>query len=214
MTPDAGAAAVQGPMTTAAAVDLLWVPLGAGGCSVGWNGRVFERIAARRARRTRLDLYHSALQVRTAESSFTIEMAPAWNDRRADRGVTGVGPVGLRALGRLRAFRYEVRRWCDGTIPDAAAAVGGPVRLGEDPLQAQLLLDLVPLFPACTWGRDEQAAGEMWNSNSLTAWLLARSGHDMTQIGPPTGGRAPGWRAGVVVAQRTTMPGEGAPQTA
>jgi hypothetical protein len=42
----------------------------------------------------------------------------------------------------------------------------------------------------------------MWNSNSLTAWLLARSGHATDHIGPPAHGRAPGWDAGLIVAAR------------
>ena len=42
----------------------------------------------------------------------------------------------------------------------------------------------------------------MWNSNSLTSWLLARTGHDMTTIRPPNGGRAPGWHAGLVLVSR------------
>jgi hypothetical protein len=42
--------------------------------------------------------------------------------------------------------------------------------------------------------------GEMWNSNSLTAWLLAGSGHDLAVVEPPTGGRAPGWSAGLALA--------------
>ena len=53
-----------------------------------------------------------------------------------------------------------------------------------------------------TWGRDELGAGEMWNSNSAVAWALARTGHDMDAIGPPRGGRAPGWAAGLVLAGR------------
>ena len=36
----------------------------------------------------------------------------------------------------------------------------------------------------------------------LVAWLLALSGHDTDAIGPPAGGRAPGWAAGLVVATR------------
>lgn len=46
------------------------------------------------------------------------------------------------------------------------------------------------------------AAGDMWNSNSLVSWLLARSGHDTDAIGPPPNGRAPGWSAGLIVARR------------
>jgi hypothetical protein len=42
----------------------------------------------------------------------------------------------------------------------------------------------------------------MWNSNSLTSWLLVRAGVDTERLHPPTGGRAPGWDAGVVVAKR------------
>jgi hypothetical protein len=42
----------------------------------------------------------------------------------------------------------------------------------------------------------------MWNSNSLTAWLLACSGHKTELIVPPLHGRAPGWVAGLVVAAR------------
>ena len=44
----------------------------------------------------------------------------------------------------------------------------------------------------------------MWNSNSLTAWLLSRRGHDPAAPGlqPPAHGRAPGWSAGLIVAAR------------
>ena len=42
----------------------------------------------------------------------------------------------------------------------------------------------------------------MWNSNSVIAWLLARSGLPMEAIRPPAGGRAPGWEAGLVMARR------------
>jgi len=60
----------------------------------------------------------------------------------------------------------------------------------------------VPQVPTPVWGRDELRAGEMWNSNSLIAWHLAGSGLDPQSIPLPAGGRAPGWRAGLVVAQR------------
>lgn len=46
------------------------------------------------------------------------------------------------------------------------------------------------------------ATGDVWNSNSLIAWLLVHSGHDVDAIAPPPGGRAPGWTAGVVAARR------------
>jgi hypothetical protein len=60
----------------------------------------------------------------------------------------------------------------------------------------------MPDVPTPVWGRDELHAGEMWNSNSFTAWLIARSGLDADAIQPPKCGRAPGWNAGLVVARR------------
>src|SRR5207244_760252 len=59
-----------------------------------------------------------------------------------------------------------------------------------------------PSVPTPVWGRDELRAGEMWNSNSVISWLLARSGVAVEAVHPPAGGRAPGWHAGLVVARR------------
>jgi hypothetical protein len=42
----------------------------------------------------------------------------------------------------------------------------------------------------------------MWNSNSVVSWLIAGSGLSPESIRPPAGGRAPGWRAGIVAARR------------
>lgn len=188
----------------AASVHLYWLPLGAGDNShcVRMNGQAFESLQAAFERRARCDLYHSALAVRLEDAMFTIEKGPAWGNALSDRGVVGEGPVGLRCLGRSRFFRYEVRCWRSGLIPDAAEAVGGPIRLRTDVLRAQRLLDLVPQFPTLTWGRDELKTDDMWNSNSLTSWLLAGSGHDVEAVGMPLHGRAPGWAAGLGIAAR------------
>jgi hypothetical protein len=185
-----------------ASVELYWLPLGAGDAShcVRWNGRIFEAVAARRHHRQACDLYHSALIVHAGGDCYAIEMAPAWGNKQPDRGVVREGAVGLPWLGRSRFFRYEIRRWRNGLIPDIAEAVASPQRLNTDTGRAQRLLDLAPAFPAVTWGRDELHAGEMWNSNSLIAWLLARSGHRTDAIEMPARGRAPGWSAGLVVA--------------
>jgi hypothetical protein len=183
-------------------LDLYWLPLGAGGRSVRLNGRVFEAGAALIGRRPRLDLYHSALVARVDEGSFVIEMAPIRDGRGASRGVVAEGAVGTRWAGRLRSFRYEVRCWRDGVIPDIDEAVGSPRRLTDDAGVARQVLDLAATVPTPVWGRDELRAGEMWNSNSVTAWLIARCGLDVAAITPPPGGRAPGWDAGVVVAAR------------
>jgi hypothetical protein len=190
---------------TTASVDLYWLPLGAGGRFVRLNGRVFEAIAARLQHREASDLYHAALEVHVGNGGFVIEQAPAWNNTQPDRGVVCEGPVGFRSLGHSKFFRYEVRRWRDGVIPDVAEAVASPQRLSADLLRAQLLLELVPNFPTATWGRDELRTGEMWNSNSLISWLLARSGHDVTRLTPPGHSRAPGWHAGLVVAARDAI---------
>jgi hypothetical protein len=183
-------------------VELYWLPLGAGGHFVRLNGRLYEAVAARLARRPVCDLYHSALEVRVPEGRFVIESAPIRATDGPERGVVGEGPVGSRWAGRLRIFRYELRCWRDGVIPDVAEAVESPCRLTDDPEQARQLLALAPSLPTPVWGRDELHAGEMWNSNSIIAWLIARSGLDVEAIRPPAGGRAPGWNAGLVVAGR------------
>ncbi len=134
--------------------------------------------------------------------TYAIEMGPVWNVPATDRGVVCEGPVAARWLGRWRIFRYEVRCWAGGQIPDIAEAVDSPVRTTEDPASVRNVLALLRAVPPLTWGRDELGTGEMWNSNSLVAWVLARSGHDMHRIQPPRRGRAPGWDAGLVLADR------------
>jgi hypothetical protein len=185
-------------------IDLYWLPLGAGGHSVRMNGRVFEAVVAWLEKRERRDLYHSALEVTVPEGHFVIEQAPAWSES-AERGVVAEGAVGAGALGRFKLFRYEIRLWRDGVIPDIAEAVDSPRHLSDDVEQARRLLELVPHVPSAVWGRDERGVGEMWNSNSVVSWLLARSGLDVAAIEPPRGGRAPGWQAGIVVAERELL---------
>jgi hypothetical protein len=186
-----------------AAVDLYWLPLGAGGHFVRLNGRVYEGIQAWRERRRAFDLYHSALQVHVPEGRFVIETAwPIPDAHPAARGVVVEGPVLSRRVARLRVFRYEVRRWREGAIPDIAEAVESPQRVSQDADRAYRVLDLAPSVPTPVWGRDELGTGEMWNSNSVISWLLERSGLPTGGIRPPAGGRAPGWGAGLVTARR------------
>jgi hypothetical protein len=189
-------------LAAAASIDLYWLPLGAGGHSVRLNGRLFEVVAAGLKRRPRCDLYHSALVVEVPGGHFVIEQTPVIDTHGLERGVVAQGAVGQRWAGLFRIFRYEVRRWRDGVIPDIAEAVESPRRLSDDPRRARRLLDLVPSVPTPVWGRDELRTGEMWNSNSVTAWLVARAGIATDSIQPPHGGRAPGWEAGLVVAGR------------
>lgn len=183
-------------------VDLYWLPVGAGGHVVRLNGRLYERLTARREHRPSLDLYHSGLMVGVDGVMYAVEMGPVWNVSDPHRGVLCEGPVASERLGRFRAFRYEVRCWPGGRIPDIAEAVASPVRTTDDPAQVAAVLDVLAQVPPLTWGRDELHAGEMWNSNSVVSWALARSGHDTDALRPPAGGRAPGWDAGLHLATR------------
>jgi hypothetical protein len=196
-----------------AAADLCWIPLGAGQHVVRLSGRLFEAISARVQRRPPSDLYHSALVVLAPEGRFVIEHTPTPHTGGERRGVLLEGPVGSKLAGSFRAFRYEVRRWRDGVIPDFAEAVSSPVRVTDDPAQASQILDLVPSVPALVWGRDERHTGDMWNSNSVISWLLACAGLDLGGIRPPSRGRAPGWRAGLEIAARDAAGAPGSRRT-
>ena len=176
-------------------VEMYWIPLGAGGRVVAFNGRVYEALAALRERRARRALYHAALVVEAGGVRYAIELGP-----RSGGGVV-TGPVGARWAGRLRIFRYELRCVPGGTIPDLAHAVGGPIRVSGDAAVAARIVALAPQVPRLTWGRDEAGLGEMWNSNSVVAWLLASAGLPASELRPPPGGRAPGWDAGVELAR-------------
>lgn len=194
-----------------AGVDLYWLPLGAGGHFVRRVGHVYEAVAARVGSRPATDLYHAALKVEVEGGTFVIEQAPVPDLNGEQRGVVAVGAVGSRWAGRFRIFRYEIRVWRGGNIPDVAEAVDSPRRLTEDEGAARTVLEVVPRIPTPVWGRDELRTGEMWNSNAVVAWVLARSGFDPESIYPPAEGRAPGWTAGLTVARRQTEEQKAAP---
>jgi hypothetical protein len=183
-------------------VYLYWLPLGAGAYVVRLSGRAFEAIMAFLQHRPPRHLYHSALEVVTREARFVIEMTPVPAHPDRDRGVVAEGTVGTKWARPFRVFRYEIHRWRNGVIPDLACAIGSPVRVSADPTVAERVLELALSIPTPVWGRDELRAGEMWNSNSVTSWLLSRSGTDIDDIRPPGNGRAPGWDAGRAVAGR------------
>ena len=118
------------------------------------------------------------------------------DDEPASRGVVLEGPVISRRIARYRTCRYEVRRGRDGVIPDIAEAVASPRLLTDDGERARRVLDLVDSVPALIWGRDELGTGDMWNSNSVVAWLLARSDLGAEAIRPPVRGGGPRGRGG------------------
>jgi hypothetical protein len=191
--------------TPGCAVDLYWLPLGAGGHVVRLNGKAYEALMSRVERRHPLDLYHSALQVNVPQGRYTIESAPVPAGDPRKRGVVCGGSGGSRRAGRFRVFRYEVRCWRGGVIPDLCHAVGGPQRLTEDAQTARRIVDLAPQLPTPVWGRDELRTGDMWNSNSIISWLLVSSGLDAEAVRMPRGGRAPGWDAGLAVARSADL---------
>ena len=90
------------------------------------------------------------------EGRFVIEQTPVPDANGEQRGAVVEGAVGSRFAGRFRVFRYEVRRWRDGVIPDMEAAVSSPVRVASDLDRAAHVLDLVPSVPPLVWGRDER----------------------------------------------------------
>jgi|SRR5579872_2777265 len=188
------------------AVDLYWIPLGAGGHFVRFNGKAYEAVSARRHRRAPQALFHCALELQLPEGRSVIEMAwPIPRGPGNERGAVAEGPVFWKGAARFRWLRYEIRCWPNGVIPDADLASGGPRRVSDDVAIARTILAFAPLVPRYIWGRDELAAGDMWNSNSCIAWLLERSGVDAGGLCPPPGGRAPGWSAGLFAARRTAL---------
>lgn len=186
-----------------AEVHLYWIPLGAGGSGfVRFNGQVYEWFQAKSENRGRLDLYHTALEVHHQETRFVVETVwPSPDGDGQSRGVVLEGAVGAAALARWRTFRYEVRCWPNGILPDADEAVGGPRLVSRDPQEAMRVIEFARSLPRLIWGRDQSAIGEMWNSNSVISWLLTMSGMRVERIRPPDGGRAPGWDAGVAIAK-------------
>jgi hypothetical protein len=136
--------------TSPARIDLYWIPLGAGGSGfVRLNGRIYEGIKARLEHRRPCALYHTALQVHIPEGRFVVEtMWPSPDADTGSRGVVVEGAVASRRLARLRTFRYEVRRWRNGVLPDADQAVGGPQRVSDDAEQARRLLEMAAAVPA------------------------------------------------------------------
>jgi len=141
---------------------------------------------------------------------FVIEQTPVPDHHGERRGVSWRERSDRNSSDASISSGYEIRRWRHGVIPDIAEAVSSPVRLTEEPTRASQIVYLVPSVPDLVWGRDEGHTGEIWNSNSVVSWLLARAGLDPDRIQPPTGGRSPGWRAGVEIAHRHSA---GSPRT-
>ncbi|WP_442576499.1 hypothetical protein ACSBPH_05005 [Microbacterium sp. F51-2R] len=186
--------------------DLWWLPVGAGGHVVIHTSRWWELVRARREHRSPRPLFHAALEVFDGHARYVIEMTPAWGGPAGDHGVVANGPVGARWLGASRFFRYEVRRWQNGIIPDLDWALGPPTQFPLSLPDTRALLARVELTPRLTWGSDPFGIGDMWNSNSLVSWLLETSGINAAELTPPADGTAPGWRSGIAAATLRESP--------
>ena len=119
--------------------------------------------------------------------------------RGSSAGSRALHHSGLEVRAPDGRFVIEMTPIAGATAPRGASSPRARSAWGR---RAGRLLRLVPVVPTPVWGRDELCAGELWNSNSLVSWLLARAGLAPETIPPPRGGRAPGWRAGIVVARR------------
>jgi hypothetical protein len=188
-------------------LELYWIPLGAGdgigARVVRISGGIYERLKALIQRRAPQALFHAALVAETPTGRCVVEMTPVPRVGTAEeRGVVVGGAVWSRLLGRARIFRYEIRRWSGGVIPDIGYAIDSPVLISSDAGEVAQVLGLLPEVPPNVWGRDEAGTGDMWNSNSVVSWTLERASC-ADQVGrPPQHGRAPGWDAGVTIARR------------
>jgi hypothetical protein len=193
----------SGPGTVPeAAVKLYWVPLGARQRSLSVSGKVFEAISALVHRRSRCDMYHSAVEIVLPDGRYVIELTAVPDLHGSQRGVVGEGPVGSRWAGHVRRLRYEIRCGPNGVLSGANLPSSAPVRMTADTASAERVLEMVPGVPHLAWGRDEIHAGDIWNSNSVVSWLLDSSGIDVGGVETPAVGRAPGWQAGLTAARR------------
>jgi hypothetical protein len=163
----AGTAASDPAADMAPSLELFWIPLGADGRVVRRCGRIYERIAAGRRRRPPCDLYHAALVATISSGRCTIEMTPVPDANGAQRGVVAEGAVGAAFLGRWRMFRYEIRCWPGGCIPDLDHAIGPPVVVSRNAAEIAKAVELIRDVPTYVWGRDVVGVGDMWSCNSV-----------------------------------------------
>ena len=88
-----------------------------------------------------------------------IEQAPVHDRGGQERGVVAEGAVGARWAANFRTFRYEIRVWRGGHIPDVVEGVDGPRRLSDQEQLARYWLEVVQKVPTPVWGGDELGRG-------------------------------------------------------
>lgn len=179
------------------AIDLYWLPVGAGTHFQRASLLLYESILAAVQRRPRAVLCHSALKIEADGRPYTLELMPVPAHEEFAPLLTG--PVGSSIAGRLRLFRYQLCLKESARLPDESWSIDSPLRLTTDPRTVGALFAVAPSTPAHVWGRRVPGTSEMWASNSTISWLLASVGIPASEIGLPPGTRAPGWNAGLEV---------------
>ena len=182
-------------------MELYWLPVGAGKLSPPrkWSLWLWEAADAALHRRPRKQLLHAGLKIRTPDAvTRTIELMPDFLPGSEAPAITG--PVGVRWAGRWKYFRYRLACEAVERLPDEEFAVEPATLLGDGEV-ARRLLGLAAETPAFTWGRRAAGTHEMWTSDSAISWLLLRAGIALDGVAPPAYGRAPGWSAGVELAE-------------
>jgi hypothetical protein len=164
----------------------------------GW-----ERLRALKAGRSPRELLHVALEVQLDSSTkFVIELVPAgFGPARTSTGVVGNGPILSRALGWMRMFQYEIRRWKNGVVEAKDKSTRPPSTYVITRDQALQIIDGASRAPRHPWGQDVLGNGDMWNSNSLVSFVLVSAGMDPAAIEPPASADWPGWDTGVALAR-------------
>lgn len=180
-------------------LDLCWLPVGAGTRVQAASLWLYESVAARIGRRPKATLYHAALKFGVDARRYTLELMPIPREQHEEPLMTG--PVGTRLAARLRIFQYQLRLRESAELPDEQW-IASVHRLASDPSAIEGVLGHARLVPPYTWGRRVPGTKEMWTSDSALSWLLTRAGVALGEAGPPPGGRAPGWDAGIAIARR------------
>ena len=150
-------------------------------------------------RRRPCEVRHSALQIQVPEGRFVVAQTPVPRLSVERRGVVAEGAVGASWAGRFRIFRYEIRLWRNGHIPDVAEAVDSPQRLNSDETLCVARARPGVEVPTPVWGR-MGCDREMWNWKAITASTSTAAGSRLVDTAS-RGGPPPGSRAGVTAAR-------------
>ena len=180
-------------------VELFWLPVGAGTHFQRASLVAYDWCLSHIARRPRAAFVHAALKVKLEGRTFTLELMPVPAHQNVAPLLTG--PVGISIAGRLRLFRYQLVCRETDSLPDEGWAINSPVLLSTDAAFGKRLMALAPLVPANVWVAGRPAPRRCGHLIRPSRWLLHRTGLDAAALQRPPGTQAPGWAAGIQVAE-------------